>query len=103
MARSKYIMPVARVLTSIGVLITAGIRQASPEGSPLTVAIFGSAFVTMMQGVFDFRKRWNEVEKVPTVAELESVQVEPVKPFVKETGTKFQDMVKQTRPVREVA
>ncbi len=99
----KYIMPVARVLTSTAVLATAVVRQLSPEGSPLTLAIFFSAAVTWMQGALEFRTRWNEpaVQRMPEP--LREVRVIQPVALVREAGTVWQDKVAPGRAVsREV-
>ena len=74
MSKAKYIMPTARLASATSLMVTGGIRQASPEGSALTVAIFGAGAVNFIQAILDFRNAYNKIEQ-PT-APLQEIVTE---------------------------
>lgn len=92
---SKMGFEIAGVLASIGVLATGMIRQMSPEGSPLTLAIIFSSIINIGKGLNNI---CTEIE----AQQAEPVQANAVYPDVNidiETGngTHFRDMVTASR------
>lgn len=60
-------MPVMRTISACAVMITGAIRQASPEGSPLTGAIILASGVNLISSVKEIVDVYNTPEKAPEV------------------------------------
>lgn len=92
---SKKTFEIASVLASAGVLATGMIRQMSPEGSPLTLAIIFSSIVNIGKGLFNI---CSEMEAEQNL-EIEPVPANVIFPLDIEqgNGTHFRDMVTASR------
>lgn len=94
MKRSKMGFEIAGVLASMGVLATGMIRQMSPEGSPLTLAIIFSSIINIGKGLNNICTEIEErqAEPIPTAAIYPDL----------ETGTHFRDLVTARRAQNEI-
>lgn len=90
---SKMGFEIAGVLASMGVLATGMIRQMSPEGSPLTLAIIFSSIINIGKGLNNI---CTEIE----AQQAEPVQANAVYPEIdleQGNSTHFRDMVTASR------